>query len=112
MNGSRILVLGVAYKRDIDDLRESPALTIIEQLRQLGALVDYHDPYFPTVGMGRHYHLNMQCASLDDIDQYDCVLIVTDHSDYDYQMIVDRAKLIVDSRNATRGIVAQHIVHC
>ena len=112
INGSRVLMLGMAYKKDIDDLRESPALTIIELLRKEGAVVDYHDPYFPTVGRGRHYDLNMQCASLENIAEYDCVLIVTDHSDYDYEAIVGQAKLVVDSRNATRGIVSDKIVQC
>ena len=85
LNGSRVLVLGVAYKRDIDDLRESPALTIIELLQKEGALVSYNDPYFPTIGKGRKYDLQMKCAPLENLGQYDCVLIVTDHSDYDYQ---------------------------
>jgi len=98
LNGSRVLVLGVAYKKDIDDLRESPALTIIELLQERGAQVAYHDPYFLTV------------ASLDDLGSYDCVLIVTDHSEYDYAKIVDQAKLVVDTRNATKGITAAHIV--
>src|SRR5437868_6594245 len=112
LNGSRVLVLGVAYKRDIDDLRESPSLTIIELLRERGAAVDYHDPYFPFVGRGRKYDLQMKCSSLDNLGQYDCVLIVTDHSDYDYKKIVNEAKLVVDSRNATRGIKSDKIVHC
>ena len=71
VNGSRILVLGVAYKKDIDDLRESPSLTIIELLRQAGADVAYNDPYFPTVGRGRRYNLNMTCTPLDNLEQYD-----------------------------------------
>jgi UDP-N-acetyl-D-glucosamine dehydrogenase len=91
INGSKVLVLGVAYKKDIDDLR---------------------DPYFPFVGRGRKYDLQMKCAALDNLGQYDCVLIVTDHSDYDYQKIVNEAKLVVDSRNATRGIKSDKIVHC
>ena len=112
LRDAKVLVLGVAYKKDIDDLRESPSLTIIEKLRELGAEVDYHDPYFPTVGRGRHYNLNMQCASLDNLGRYDCVLIVTDHSDYDYERIVRESRLVVDSRNATRGIEAANIVRC
>ncbi|MBZ5547514.1 MAG: nucleotide sugar dehydrogenase [Acidobacteriia bacterium] len=112
INGSKVLVLGVAYKKDIDDLRESPALTIIELLQKEGAEVSYHDPYFPFVGRGRKYDLQMKCASLDNLGQYDCVLIVTDHSDYDYKKIVNEAKLVVDSRNATRGIKSDKIVHC
>jgi UDP-N-acetyl-D-glucosamine dehydrogenase len=112
LNGSRILVLGVAYKKDVDDLRESPALTIIELLRAQGAAVSYHDPYFPSIGKGRHYDLQMQCASLEDLAQYDCVLIVTDHSDYDYPAIARQAQLVVDTRNATRGIASPNIVRC
>jgi UDP-N-acetyl-D-glucosamine dehydrogenase len=112
INGSKVLVLGVAYKKDIDDLRESPSLTIIELLQKDGAEVSYNDPYFKTVGHGRHYNLNMQCAPLENLGQYDCVLIVTDHSDYDYAKIVAESKLVVDSRNATRGIKSDKIVHC
>jgi UDP-N-acetyl-D-glucosamine dehydrogenase len=112
INGSKVLVLGVAYKKDIDDLRESPSLTIIELLQKEGAEVQYNDPYFKSVGQGRHYKLNMKCAPLENLGQYDCVLIVTDHSDYDYAKIVAESKLVVDSRNATRGIKSEKIVHC
>jgi len=112
VNGARILVLGVAYKKDIDDLRESPALTIIELLQKDGAQVSYHDPYFPVIGKGRRYDLQMKCASLDNLGQYDCVLIVTDHSDYDYTRIVRESQLVVDTRNATRGIESPKIVRC
>jgi len=112
LNGSRVLVLGVAYKKDIDDLRESPALTIIELLQQAGAQVSYNDPYFPSVGKGRKYDLQMKCAPLENLNQYDCVLIVTDHSDYDYARIVSESQLVVDTRNATRGLASSKIVHC
>jgi UDP-N-acetyl-D-glucosamine dehydrogenase len=112
INGSKILVLGVAYKKDIDDLRESPALTIIELLQAEGATVSYNDPYFPFVGRGRKYDLQMRCAPLDNLGQYDCVLIVTDHSDYDYKKIVNDSRLVVDSRNATRGIKSNKVVRC
>jgi UDP-N-acetyl-D-glucosamine dehydrogenase len=112
INGSKILVLGVAYKRDIDDLRESPSLTIIELLREKGADVAYNDPYFPTVGHGRHYALNMTNTPLKNLDQYDAVMIVTDHSCYDYQAIVDQSRLVVDTRNATKGIDSPKIVRC
>jgi UDP-N-acetyl-D-glucosamine dehydrogenase len=112
LNGSKVLVLGIAYRRDIDDLRESPALIIIELLRQRGAEVAYNDPFFPSVGRGRHYDLNMSSASLEDLKSYDCVLIVTDHTDYDYQRIVDEAQLVIDTRNATRGIQSPKIVRC
>ena len=112
LNGSRVLVLGVAYKKDIDDLRESPALTIIELLQKEGAIVSYNDPYFPQVGRGRKYDLQMKCAPLDNLGEYECVLIVTDHSDYDYEKIVRESKLVVDTRNATKGISSPKIVHC
>jgi UDP-N-acetyl-D-glucosamine dehydrogenase len=112
LNGAKVLVLGVAYKKDIDDLRESPSLTIIELLQKDGAQVSYHDPYFPFIGKGRKYDLQMKCAELTNLGQYDCVLIVTDHSDYDYRRIVDEAQLVVDTRNATRGIQSEKIVHC
>ena len=112
LNGSKVLVLGVAYKKDIDDLRESPSLTIIELLQKEGAQVSYNDPYFPKVGRGRKYDLQMTCAPLDNLGQYDCVLIVTDHSDYDYQQIVKESKLVVDTRNATKGIKSDKIVRC
>src|ERR1700756_3639416 len=112
LNGAKVLVLGVAYKKDIDDLRESPSLTIIELLQKEGAQVSYNDPYFPTVGKGRKYDLRMTCAPLEDLAQYDCVLIVTDHSDYDYERIVHESQLVVDTRNATRGIGSPKIVRC
>jgi UDP-N-acetyl-D-glucosamine dehydrogenase len=112
LKGSRVLVLGVAYKKDVDDLRESPALVIIELLRKRGAIVSYNDPYFARVGRGRHYDLNMQNTPLDDLAQYDAVLIVTDHSSYDYSRIVAESQLVVDTRNATNGIQSEKIVHC
>ena len=112
LNGSKVLVLGVAYKRDIDDLRESPSLTIIELLQKEGAQVSYNDPYFPFVGRGRHYDLQMKCEDLNNLGQYDCVLIVTDHTDYDYAKIVKESQLVVDTRNATKGLNSPNIVRC
>jgi UDP-N-acetyl-D-glucosamine dehydrogenase len=102
----------VAYKKDVDDLRESPSLRIIDLLRKAGAMVSYDDPYFPVVGSGRHYDLQMRAAGLGGLETYDCVLIVTDHSVYDFGEIVRRARLVVDTRNATRGIVSGKIVKC
>lgn len=110
--GKHILVLGVAYKKDIDDLRESPALTVIELLQKEGAMVSYNDPYIPFIGRGRRYNLNMASTSLDQLQQYDCVLVLTDHSDYDYEAIVREARLVVDTRNATKGIHSTNIVRC
>lgn len=112
VNGSKVLVLGLAYKKDIDDLRESPSLSIIELLQKEGAQVSYNDPYFPTVGKGRKYDLNMKCTPLDNLGQYDCVLIVTDHSDYDYARIVRESQLVVDTRNATKGLASDKVVRC
>jgi UDP-N-acetyl-D-glucosamine dehydrogenase len=112
LKGSKILVLGLAYKKDVDDLRESPSLTIIELLKDRGAIVSYNDPFFPYVGRGRHYDLDMHGVPLGNLAQYDCVLIVTDHSDYDYARIVKESKLVIDSRNATKGIESEKIVRC
>ena len=112
LRGSKVLVLGVAYKKDVDDLRESPALTIIESLQREGAQVSYNDPFFAQVGQGRRYKLNMSTTPLERVPEFDCVLIVTDHSSYDYKKIVAAAQLVVDSRNATRGIDSPKIIRC
>ena len=112
LRGSRILILGMAYKRDIDDLRESPSLTIIELLQKRGAYVEYNDPFIPSVGKGRKYDLSMTSTPLEKIPEFDCVVIVTDHSQYDYRAIISKAKLVVDTRNATRGTEATSIVRC
>lgn len=112
LNGSKVLVLGVAYKKDIDDLRESPALTIIELLQKEGAQVSYNDPFFEYVGHGRKYKLEMQNTPLNELQRFDVVVIVTDHSSYDYKWIVDNSPLVIDTRNATRGIVSDKIVRC
>jgi UDP-N-acetyl-D-glucosamine dehydrogenase len=112
VNGARVLILGVAYKKDIDDLRESPALTVIELLQHEGAQVSYHDPYFPFIGKGRKYDLQMKRTELDKLGEYDCIVIITDHSDYDYKKIVGEAQLVVDTRNATKGIDSPKVVRC
>lgn len=112
LQGAKVLVLGVAYKRDVDDLRESPALVVIESLRKAGAEVAYNDPFFEEVGRGRHYNLQMHSTPLEHLDRFDCVLILTDHSLYNYGEIVSQAKLVVDTRNATRAIDSPKIVRC
>jgi UDP-N-acetyl-D-glucosamine dehydrogenase len=112
LKGSRVLMLGMAYKKDVDDLRESPSLRILDLLTKGGAEVSYNDPYLPFVGHGRKYDLQMKSVPLDDLGQYDCVLIVTDHSDYDFERIVRDSKLVVDTRNATRGIESPSVVRC
>jgi UDP-N-acetyl-D-glucosamine dehydrogenase len=112
LNGANVLILGVAYKKDIDDLRESPSLTIIELLQKEGAKVSYNDPFFEYVGRGRKYNLEMKNTPLENLGQYDAVVIVTDHSSYDYPQIVAEANLVVDTRNATKGIQSPKIVRC
>jgi len=112
LNGSKILVLGVSYKKDIDDLRESPALTIIELLQKEGAQVSYNDPFFEYVGHGRKYKLEMANTPLENLARFDAVLIITDHSTYDYRWIVEKSQLVIDTRNATRGIESAKIVRC
>jgi UDP-N-acetyl-D-glucosamine dehydrogenase len=117
VKGSKILLLGVAYKKDVDDLRESPSLKLLELLTARGAVLDYNDPYFPALHKMRHYdYSNMKSVELspERLASYDCVLIATDHSSYDYEAIVRNSKLVVDTRNATRH-VQQHrekLVHC
>lgn len=106
LKGSKVLVLGLAYKKDIDDLRESPSIELIELLREKGAKVDYNDPYIPKTHRQRKHDLKMASKKLSAkmLAGYDVVLISTDHSDYDYGWIVKNAKLVVDARNATAGV--------
>lgn len=106
LNGSKVLVLGLAYKKDVDDVRESPSLELIELLRAGGAKVDYNDPYIPQTHKQRKYDLKMKSKPLSAkmLKNYDIVLIATDHSDYDYKWIAANAKLVVDTRNATADI--------
>jgi UDP-N-acetyl-D-glucosamine dehydrogenase len=112
LTAKRILILGIAYKRDIDDLRESPALSVFSLLQAAGAEVRYNDPFFPHVGSGRHYAINQESVPLDRAADFDCVVLVTDHSAYDIPAIVNASKLFVDTRNATRGLTAANIVRC
>src|SRR6202142_1447547 len=117
MKGSKILLLAVAYKKDVDDLRESPSLKILELLTTRGAVIEYNDPYFPALHKMRHYDFsNMRSVevSAERLAGYDCVLIATDHSSYDYDAIVRGAKLVVDTRNATRRVKQDRgkIVNC
>jgi len=106
LNGSKMLVLGLAYKPDVDDVRESPSLELIELLKAGGAAVDYNDPYLPQTHKMREYDLKMKSIPLTaaKLKRYDCVLISTNHSDYDYDWIVKNAQLVVDTRNATAGV--------
>jgi UDP-N-acetyl-D-glucosamine dehydrogenase len=116
LSGARVLVLGAAYKKDIDDVRESPALKIIELLGAHGALVDYHDTYVPRLVKMRKYDLGLESIPLtaETLRAHDCTLIVTDHSNVDYDMVVTESPLVVDTRNATAKVVhhREKIVLC
>jgi UDP-N-acetyl-D-glucosamine dehydrogenase len=108
LNGARILIVGIAYKRNVDDLRESPALRIIELMERRGAVVDYHDPFVPVIGPSRKYAPLAGRRSVDldaaSVAAYDLALVVTDHDGIDWDGLVASAKVVVDSRNATRNV--------
>jgi UDP-N-acetyl-D-glucosamine dehydrogenase len=105
VRGSRICVLGVAYKRDVDDCRESPGVELLHLLRQKGAAISYNDPHVPRLHESRHgLHLRSQSLSEAFLNEQDCVLIAADHSAYDWDWIVAHSSLVVDTRNATRGV--------
>ena len=117
IKGSKILLLGMAYKKDVDDLRESPSLKLLELLTERGAVIDYNDPFFPALFKLRHYdfsHMRSVDLAPERLAGYDCVLIATDHTSYDYDAIVRNAKLVVDTRNATRRVKQnrEKIVNC
>ena len=105
LKGSRILVLGIAYKKNVDDMRESPAVAIMDKLIDLGAEVDYSDPFVPEFPKMRNYHfeLNSLDISAQILASFDCVLLATDHDDFDYDLISQHSKLIVDSRGRFKG---------
>jgi UDP-N-acetyl-D-glucosamine dehydrogenase len=107
VKGSKIAVLGVAYKKDVDDPRESPSFSLMELLQARGAVLSYSDPHIPTLPAMRHYHvpdLSSQPLTPQYLSSQDCVLIATDHSAFDYELIVKHSKLVVDTRNATRNV--------
>jgi len=107
VRGSKVLLQGVAYKKDVDDVRESPALEIMELLQEKGAVLAYHDPYIPRLHkMRRHDFSHMSSVPLTEelVRSQDVVLITTDHTNVDYQWLVDHAHLVVDTRNATRAV--------
>jgi UDP-N-acetyl-D-glucosamine dehydrogenase len=107
LRGSKIAVLGVAYKRDVDDPRESPSFELMQRLLNGGAVVSYNDPFIPKLPRMRHHQLP-ELASQPLTPEYlaaqDCVLIATDHSQYDYAMIVRHSPLVMDTRNATKSV--------
>ena len=108
MCGSKIGVLGVAYKKDVDDVRESPAFVLIEMMQQRGAIVSYNDPHVARLPRTRHFQIVMDSSPLtaEYLADQDCILIATDHSAYDYDFIVGHASLVVDTRNATKNVRA------
>ncbi len=113
LNGSKILLLGAAYKKDIDDMRESPSLRLIELFEREGAEVEFNDPYVPKLYKMRKYDYTMESVEItaENLQNYDLVVLSTDHSDYDYKLIADSSKLILDTRNAfeKNGIKSDHI---
>jgi UDP-N-acetyl-D-glucosamine dehydrogenase len=113
LKNSRILILGVAYKKDTDDIRESPAVEIIDMLKNKGAKVDYNDPFIPSFsGMRNYPHLTMKSVQLTgkNLKKYDCTVIITNHSKYDYDWLVKNSRLIVDTRDATKGLKNTKII--
>jgi UDP-N-acetyl-D-glucosamine dehydrogenase len=106
IKGSRICVLGIAYKKNVDDPRESPAFPILELLQRRGAFVSYNDPLIPSLPHMRHHHIHLDSERLTEefLAAQDCVIVVTDHSTYNFEWIVQHARLVVDTRNATVGI--------
>jgi UDP-N-acetyl-D-glucosamine dehydrogenase len=107
LKGARVLILGLSYKKNIDDLRESPSIRLIELFREKGAIVSYHDPYCPKMKEMRHqpkYMLEMESVPLESAQEMDVVVIATDHDCIDYQQLVRDARLVIDTRNATRDV--------
>jgi UDP-N-acetyl-D-glucosamine dehydrogenase len=100
LKGSKILILGVAYKKNVDDLRESPSLSIMKILQEKGALINYSDPHIPTFPQMRNYSFDLESINLDSrvIQDYDCIVLATDHDDFDYKLIQKNSDLIVDTR--------------
>lgn len=109
IRNSRILILGLAYKKDIDDVRESPGLEVLRLLESKGAIVDYYDPHVPEFCNGTNVVRSVSLSS-ESLASYDCVVLTTDHTVFDYQTIAQHAKLIVDTRNAFKGITGSHII--
>jgi UDP-N-acetyl-D-glucosamine dehydrogenase len=116
LNGTRVLVMGVAYKKNVDDTRESPALRLIEMLEARGAVVDYYDPHVPVIPATREHKSLSGRRSRGwlptELGEYDVVLIVTDHDEVDYAEVARRAQLVIDTRDACRraGVAAAHVI--
>jgi UDP-N-acetyl-D-glucosamine dehydrogenase len=100
INGSRVLVLGIAYKKNVDDMRESPSVALMEKLRDLGADVQYSDPHIPKFPKMREHHFDLNSVSLttENLAAFDCVILATDHDRFDYELIKAESQIIIDSR--------------
>ena len=109
INGSKILILGVAYKPNINDVRESPALDVIKQLHRFGADIVYNDDFIPTISISKDITFNSTELDSVNFNNYDCVAIITNHSYYDINDVVNQSKLVVDTRNATKGITKETV---
>ncbi|MCB0732590.1 MAG: nucleotide sugar dehydrogenase, partial [Ignavibacteriae bacterium] len=113
LNGAKVLILGAAYKKDIDDMRESPSLRLIELFERKGAHVDFNDPYVPKLYKMRKYNYTMKSVPVTAVNlkKYDIIVLSTDHSDYDYKFIAENSNLILDTRNAfeKHGVTAKNI---
>ena len=109
VNGSKILILGVAYKKDINDIRESPALDIIQLLSNGGANIDYHDPYVPSFDINNLHFKNISELNGSNINSYDACVVITDHSSVDYELIYNNSQLIIDTRNVFNGKNGSHL---
>jgi UDP-N-acetyl-D-glucosamine dehydrogenase len=113
VNGSKICVLGIAYKRDVDDPRESPSFRIIELLEARGAVISYSDPHVPRLPRMRHHHIREMAScelTRDYLAAQDCVVIVTDHAAFDYTFIAAHSRLIIDTRNALSDTPSDHTI--
>ena len=112
INGSRVLMLGIAYKKNIDDMRESPSVEIMEQVQHHGAVIEYSDPFVPTFPRMRRHHFALTSVELtaESLSSYDCVIIGTHHDAFDYEFILAHADLIVDTRGVYRG-KENNVVH-
>jgi len=104
VRNARVLVLGAAYKKDVDDVRESPALDVIQLLEERGAKVQYHDPYVPSVRLENGHSMNSVSLDADLLHSMDCVVVVTNHSVFDYPWITANCRLLIDTRNATAAL--------
>jgi UDP-N-acetyl-D-glucosamine dehydrogenase len=111
LKGSKMLVMGIAYKRDIDDVRESPVLDIIHLLNKRGAIVSYCDPFVPHIRPAHEHGIGFDMTSVDPCQaaDADCAVIVTDHKSFDYKALVRDANLMLDTRNALKGIESENI---